>query len=188
MVHKSPGRRPRTTALAAAAILLLVPLAAACGDDNGDTTTEASPTPTAIAPTTARPTAQPTGTTPADAPADPEAARAEIERNWADFFAPDTPTDERVELLENGEQLRPVLAAFAANPQAQQTTAKVTDVTFESATRAGVTYDLMVGSATPLPASKGTSVLQDDVWKVSQNTLCALVKLSGDGAPAVPGC
>ncbi|WP_240107597.1 hypothetical protein [Streptomyces sp. MUM 203J] len=184
MVHKSPGRRPRTTALAAAAIFLLVPLATACGDDNGDTTTESSPTPTAIAPTTARPT----GTASADAPADPEAARAEIEKNWADFFNPDTPADDRVALLENGEQLRPVLTAFAANPQAQETTAKVTDVTFESATRAGVTYDLMVGSATPLPASKGTSVLQDDVWKVSQNTLCALVKLSGDAVPDVPGC
>ncbi|WP_175411205.1 hypothetical protein [Streptomyces sp. TRM64462] len=185
MVHKNPGRKRRTAALAAAAILVLLPLATACGDDNGDGAVETPPvpTPTAIAPTTV----QPTGTPPAEQPADPAAARQEIEENWATFFNAQASTDDRIDVLENGEQLRQVFTNFADDPNASRTSAKVTDVTFASPTRAEVTYDLMVGTATPLPAAKGTAVLEDDTWKVSQTTLCALVKLSGNAA-AVPGC
>ncbi|WP_236239638.1 hypothetical protein [Streptomyces sp. CC228A] len=180
MVHNSPGRHPRTAALAAAAILLLAPLTAACGDDGDEAP---GITPTEIAPTTARPDGTPTGAAPADA----EAAREEIEENWQTFFAPETSVDDKVAVLENGEQLRPVLLGFAANPQARDTSVEITDIAFVSDTRAEVTYDLRVGEQTPLPDARGTAVYQDDVWKVSQQTLCALVKLSGD-ATAVPGC
>ncbi|WP_262386893.1 hypothetical protein [Streptomyces sp. TRM49041] len=181
MVHKSPGRRPRTTALAAAAILVLAPLATACGDDNGDEVPEQVPVPT--------PTATVTGTTssPAtDQPADPAAARQEIERNWETFFEPETATDERVRVLEDGEEMRSVLTAYSGDPTAAQTSAQVQNITFTSATQAEVTYHLMTGGATALPDVQGTAVLQDGTWKVSRNTLCALVKLSGN--PDVEGC
>ena len=64
-------------------------------------------------------------------------------------------------------------------------TGKVTGIEFTSATDANVTYDLLVGGAPALPGSKGTSVLQNDTWKVSMKTLCGLVELSG---VTVPGC
>ncbi|MFB9393717.1 hypothetical protein ACFPM3_09895 [Streptomyces coeruleoprunus] len=183
MVQKIPGRPgTRTAALAAAAILTLVPLTAACGDGNGAADTSPAPTPTAIAPTTA----QPTGTPPGNAPADPAAARKEIEKNWAAFFDPKTTTDEKVKLLENGEQMRPVLMAFAGDENAARTSAKVKNVTFSSPTQAAVTYDLLVAGTPALPDAKGQAVHQDNVWKVSRSTLCALVKLSGNAA--VPGC
>ncbi|MFD4373090.1 hypothetical protein [Streptomyces sp. NPDC058486] len=168
--------RRRAAALAAAAALLLAPTMAACSDGDGGYST--GTTTTTAPPTTAEPPA-------ADEPADPAAARAEIERNWAAFFAADTPAAERVKLLENGEEMREVLAAFAGNPQAAATTAKVTGVAFTSATGADVTYDLLAGGNPLLPDSRGTSVFQDDTWKVSVKTLCGLVKLSG---VTVPGC
>ncbi|WP_267246075.1 hypothetical protein [Streptomyces sp. PR69] len=173
-------RRPRTVAWAAAAVLVLTPLAAGCGD-NGDDEPEATATPTATA---ATPTASPTG----EQPSDPEAARAEVEENWTLFFAPDTPTDERVAVLEDGEDLRPVLTVLAADPNAGNTSADVTDVTFTSAAEATVTYDLKSGDTVLLPDSTGTAVLQDDTWKVSKKTLCGLAEQSTAGATALPGC
>lgn len=196
MVHATPRRaRRRGAALATAAVLALVPLAAACGDGDDASVGPQSPdiqtTSEAASPTTS-PTASPTGS-PADsptatgtAPADPKDAEEEIRENWAKFFDPKTSADDRVELVENGDQMRPVLEAFAKDPNAAKTSARVKAVSFTSATQADVTYDVLVGARPALPDSKGTAVLQDDTWKVSRNTLCALVKLSGNAA--VPGC
>ncbi|NUK02358.1 hypothetical protein HRW23_31985 [Streptomyces lunaelactis] len=176
MVHV---RHRRTAAWAAAAVLILVP-AAGCSDDGGGGSTP-SPTPSATAPTTPA-----TSAPAADGPADPAAAKQQIEENWTTFFDPEASTEDKVKVLENGNLLRPLLAAFGGDENAAQSSAKVTDVQFTSPTEATVTYDLLVGGTPALPGSKGTSVLQDDTWKVSVKTLCALVKLSGNAA--APGC
>lgn len=172
------SRHPRTAAWAAAAVLILVPTAAACGDD--DDAPEAPPRSPALG---TSPPASPERNEPADA----AAARAEVEKNWTTFFSPKSSTEDRVRVLQDGERMRRVLDAFANDPNAAKTEAKVSDVKFNSATEAAVTYDLLVGGETAVNDSKGTSVLQDDVWKVSVKTLCALVELSGN-APSVPGC
>ncbi|WP_240136505.1 hypothetical protein [Streptomyces sp. MUM 178J] len=173
-------RRPRTVAWAAAAVLVLTPLAAGCGDgDDGEPT--ATPTATGTTPDGA---ASPGG----EQPADPDEARAEVEENWTLFFAPDTPVDERVAVLEDGDDLGPVLAVLAEDPNAGNTSADVTDVTFTSATEATVTYDLKSGDTVLLPDSTGKAVLQDETWKVSKSTLCGLAEQSAAGATALPGC
>ncbi|MFC8762910.1 hypothetical protein ACFUAG_19575 [Streptomyces sp. NPDC057193] len=176
MVSDRPGRRPRLAAFAAAALLVLTPAVASCSDDgegrSSDLETSAPPGTTAETPDTAEPD-------------DPAAARAEITANWTAFFDPKTPVAEKVGLLENGERMREVLGAFAGDKNASMTSAKVTGVAFTSATGANVTYDLLVGGSPALPGAQGTSVLQDDIWKVSVKTLCGLVELSG---VTVPGC
>ncbi|MFJ5140401.1 hypothetical protein [Streptomyces sp. NPDC088707] len=177
MVVARLGRRPRLAALAAAAVLALTPVVAGCSDDGaggGEGRADGTETATATDP--------PAG---ADEPDDPAAAKAEITRNWTAFFAPGTPAAERVKLLENGEQMREVLGAFGGDKNAAMTSAKVTGVEFTSATEANVTYDLLVGGTPALTGSQGTSVLQNDTWKVTVKTLCGLVQLSG---VTVPGC
>lgn len=146
---------------------MLGPVLAGCGDD--DTADAPSPTPPAVT----------------NEPVDPAAAKAEITKNWTAFFDPKTPTAEKVNLLENGEQMQPVLSAFAGDPNAAMTSAKVKGIEFTSPNDANVTWDLLVGGAPALPDSKGTAVLQDDTWKVSVKTLCGLVQISG---ATVPGC
>ncbi|CAM5561769.1 hypothetical protein [Streptomyces narbonensis] len=175
MVLGRLGGRPRLAALAAAALLALAPAVAGCSDDttSGDEVSETSPYEM-----TAEPSEE-------DEPADPAAAEAEITKNWTAFFDPKVPAGEKMELLENGETMRPVLAAFAGDRNAAMTSAKVTDVEFTSAAGADVTYDLLVGGAPALPDSQGTTILQDGTWKVSVKTLCGLVELSG---VTVPGC
>ncbi|MFE5487203.1 hypothetical protein [Streptomyces sp. NPDC056527] len=152
-------------ALAAASALVLGPALVACGDDGGGESESPAPA--------------------ATAPSDPAAARAEITENWTAFFAPDTPVAERAKLLENGEQMQPALEALMTNDAASQATAKVKTIEFTSPNDANVTYDLLVAGAPAVPDSKGTSVFQDDTWKVSVKTLCGLAQLSG---ATVPGC
>ncbi|WP_426403313.1 hypothetical protein ACN9M0_07285 [Streptomyces sp. R-07] len=169
MVLERRGGRSRLAVLGAVAVLGLAPALVSCSDDGGGKTggTVSSSPP------------------PADQPADPAAAKAQITKNWTAFFDPNTPVAEKVKLLENGEQMRPVLGAFAGDKNAAMTSAKVTGIEFTSATDANVTYDLLVGGAPALPGSQGTSILQNDTWKVSVKTLCGLVELSG---VTVQGC
>ncbi|MGP9021652.1 hypothetical protein ACT1U9_25045 [Streptomyces sp. BR1] len=171
----SLGTRVRPAAWAAAAVLVLVPVASACSDSTGGSAK--SPSPSATAPANSPALNQ---------PGDPAAAKAQIEKNWATFFDSKASTEAKVKVLENGDMLRPLLAAFGGDKNAAQSSAKVTAVTFISPTAAAVTYDLLVGGNPALPGAKGTAVLQDQTWKVSVKTLCALVKLSGNAA--APGC
>ncbi|MFF9844364.1 hypothetical protein [Streptomyces sp. NPDC013740] len=161
----------RAAAIGAAAVLVLAPALAGCSDDGGSTSGQVGPSSTAPAKT--------------DQPQDPVRAKAEITENWTAFFDPKTPTTERIRLLENGEKMAPVLRAFAADKIAAHASAAVKAVAFTSPTGAEVTYDLLVGGNPALPDAKGTSVLQNDVWKVSVQTLCGLVQLSG---AQVSGC
>ncbi|MEV7525666.1 hypothetical protein [Streptomyces sp. NPDC091371] len=174
------SRHPRAAAWAAAAVLLVVPALAGCssesGSDPGATGTGTASPPSAGAP--AAPTA--------GEPADPAAAKAKIEKNWVLFFDPKTSTEQKAEVLEHGSLMEPLLAGLAHLPNADKTSVKVKSITFTSPTEATVTYDLLVDGSPALPDSKGISVLDDGVWKVSMKSLCGLIELSGDAAP--PPC
>ncbi|MER6958816.1 hypothetical protein [Streptomyces sp. NPDC000618] len=176
-----PRAAGRGTALAAALVLLLAPALAACSDD--DAGGGASGTPSASAPGT---TSAPAAT---NAPADPAAAEREIRQNWEKFFDPATSAEDRQDVLEHGELMGPVLDAFSGDQRGGQVAAKVEKVEFTKPTEATVTYTLTLDGATALPGASGTAVEEDGTWKVSVNSLCALVKLSGDAsASALPGC
>ncbi|MGW0842956.1 hypothetical protein ACWD26_22950 [Streptomyces sp. NPDC002787] len=181
------GRGPRSagrgTALAAALVLLLAPALAACGDDGGGGGDAPPPTPS-VERTTSEPT-EPSAS--ASAPADTAAAEKEIKENWKKFFDPATSTEEKQAVLENGDEMGPVLAAFSGDERGGQVEAEVRKVEFTSATGADVTYTLLLEGATALPDAAGTAVEQDGTWKVSVRTLCGLVALSGNATPG-PGC
>ncbi|MFE1247775.1 hypothetical protein [Streptomyces sp. NPDC058735] len=167
------GRRAagRGTAVAAALALAVAPALAACSDGGYGGGSQSTPATSA----------------PATVPADRAAAEKEIKQNWQKFFDPNTSTQERQALLENGDRLAPVLEAFSGDARANQVQSQVTNVEFTSATEANVTYTLTLKGATVLPNASGTSVEQDGTWKISAKTLCALVQMSGN-ASQVPGC
>ncbi|MEU8891751.1 hypothetical protein [Streptomyces sp. NPDC048442] len=185
------GRNSRTAACAAAAVLLLASGATACGDGGAappkSQESSVSSTPGAGADTTTGGVdPQPSDSASASGPADTTAAGRQVEKNWTTFFDPAVPTDEKAKVLENGTLLKPLLTAFNNDKRGGQSSAKVKAVRFNSATQAEVTYDLLLDGVPVLPGSKGTAVLQDNTWKVSVKSLCALVKLSGNAA--AQGC
>ncbi|MGI5453603.1 hypothetical protein ACQEWB_10615 [Streptomyces sp. CA-249302] len=170
------GTAGRGAVVVAALVVVLV----ACSDDSGGGSSGPPPTPTVEKPTTSAP---------ATAPADPAAAKQQVTENWQKFFDPKTSLAEKQKVLENGTKMAPVLKAFSGDKRGGQVQAKVQKIEFTSPTQATVTYALTLNGATALPNASGTSVEQDGTWKVSVNTLCALVQLSGDasGSPAA-GC
>lgn len=174
--------RVRSAATAAAAVLLVAPAAVACGDDSGGGGDSDPPKPSAEKSTRQAPPSDD-----ASAPADPAAAEKEVKENFEKFFDPAVSLKDKEALLENGSKMRAVLEGFSGDERGKQVSADVNKVEFTSATEADVTYALSLKGATALPDASGTSVNQDDTWKVSVKTLCALVKLSGNESPG-PGC
>lgn len=167
--------------LMAVGFVLAVALTA-CSDDRGGGSDSPPPTPT-VERTTLSTSPSPSG------PADRAAAEKEIKENWQKFFDPKTSTKEKQAVLENGDRMGPVLKAFSGDQRGGQVAAKVTKIEFTKPTEATVTYTLLLNGATALPDASGTSVEQSGAWKVSVNTLCALVQLSGNAtASALPGC
>ncbi|MEV6013957.1 MULTISPECIES: hypothetical protein [unclassified Streptomyces] len=178
MVLGSDLRRGNVRAMAGAAVLVLAAALTACADNGGGSS--ASSTPSAQ---------QSTSLPSATAPADPAAARKEIQQNWEKFFDPAVSAKEKQAVLENGDRMAPVLQGFNGDQRGQQVKATVNKVEFTSPTEANVTYTLTLKGATALPNASGTAVEQNGTWKVSVNTLCALVQLSGNGSSSpVPGC
>ncbi|MET9618594.1 hypothetical protein [Kitasatospora indigofera] len=127
--------------------------------------------------------ATPSGT----APADPAAAEATVKQNWEKFFNPSTSLDDRTALLQNGEQLKPLLQTVVENPQGGQAQAQVGNVTFTSPTTADVTYTLSIQGNVVQADAKGKAVLVDGTWKVSTTTFCGLVTQGGT-VTGLAGC
>jgi len=180
------GNARRGTAITAALLLFLGPALAACSDDDGGGGDATTSTPSVSTPTSAEATetsAEPTG----DGPADPVAAEKEIRQNWVKFFDPAVSLKDKQAVLENGDKLGLLLQAFSGDQRGGQVEAKVDEVEFTSPTAANVSYALLLEGATALPNASGTAVEQDGTWKVTINTLCALVGLSGNASTA-PGC
>lgn len=163
----------RGTVVTVAMVLVLGPALAACSDDSGGGSDSASP------PT---PSVEQATSAPATAPADPAAATTQIKANWKKFFDPASSSADKQAVLENGDKMGPVLKAFSGDKRGGQVQAVVQKVEFTSATQATVTYSLTLNGATALPNASGTTVQQGGTWKVSVNTLCALVALSGDAS------
>ena len=163
----------RAAVLAALPVLLV---AAGCGGSSSGGS--GSTTPTTVSST---PAAE------ATAPADPAAARAGITANWEKFFSSATDAAAAKALLENGDQLGPALKKAQQEDKSSGGTrsAKVTKITFTSATNARVDYKLHVGQTNL--NSAGMAVLQDGIWKVSKVTFCTLVEL-GNGQRPVASC
>jgi len=111
------------------------------------------------------------------------AAVAEITANWEKFFNASTPTSERAALLQNGSAFAGAIGSLSHLVSGLG--AKVTAVTVTSPTTATVTYNLTAGGSTLLSGQTGTAVYEDGVWKVSDTSLCGLLKLvPGGSTPA----
>jgi hypothetical protein len=169
-----------TGGLLAAALVVTVPACGGGGKAGGaPAASPASSTPAATAGTGSP--------APSGAASAPSAAEQQVRENWEKFFSPGTPTSQKAGLLENGDQLQPLLLAFSGDQRVGHVEAEVSKVDLTSAGEATVTYSLTLDGATAVPGATGTAVLQDGVWKVSVKSLCALIALDSSGAK-VPGC
>jgi hypothetical protein len=104
-----------------------------------------------------------------------------IAANWEAFFSPKTPVDQKIKLLQDGQQVASFVKAQATSPLAAQASAKVTSVTLVSSTRAKVVYTILENGKPALPNQKGVAVYQDGTWKVGLASFCSLMALENGG-------
>lgn len=113
------------------------------------------------------------------------AAVAQIKANWEAFFNPKTPVAKRVSLLQNGQVFESIITAQAGSPLASSATSSVSSVTVESPAQATVVYSILVGGSPALKNQPGVAVYQSGIWKVADQSFCALLTLENSGkAPA----
>jgi hypothetical protein len=102
----------------------------------------------------------------------------QVKAAYEKFFSSKAPASDRIAVLQNGSQFQSVFNSFAKNPLASNTSATVSSVTLDGPNKATVVYVVKIaGSA--LPKQTGSAVRQNGTWKVSDASLCKLIKLSG---------
>lgn len=98
--------------------------------------------------------------------------------------------DQRVAVVENGEALRPVIAAGAASDatRAGQVDFRIAGTRLLDATHAQVLYSVTAAGEphleTPYPLV-GSAVLVDGTWRISSRFACGLAALAAVPCPAV---
>jgi hypothetical protein len=119
------------------------------------------------------------------AAASTSAAVTQIKANWEAFFNPKTPVAKRVSLLQNGQVFESIISTQASSPLASSATSSVSSVTVESPAQAKVVYSILVGGSPALKNQPGVAVYQNGIWKVGDQSFCALLTLENSGkAPA----
>ncbi len=113
------------------------------------------------------------------------AAVTQIKANWEAFFDPKTPVAKRVSLLQNGQVFESIIKAQASSALASSATSSVSSVTVESPAQAKVVYSILVGGSAALKNQPGVAVYQSGIWKIGDQSFCALLSLENSGkAPA----
>ena len=165
-----------------AALAVLAVTVAACGSSDGSSS-GSSPSGSASGPaSSAASSAAPSSAAPsASSGGGSSAAASQIKANWVAFFNPKTPVAKRVSLLQNGSTFASIIKAQASSALASSATSSVNAVTVESATQAKVTYSILVGGSPALKNQPGVAVKQGGVWKVGDQSFCALLTLENNG-------
>jgi len=107
-------------------------------------------------------------------------ASAAVTTAWETFFNGKTPAQQKIALLQNGQQFAAVIQAQAGSTLAQSSAAKVSKVVVNGSS-AEVTYTIMLGGAPVLTNQQGQAVLEGSTWKVGDASFCALLALQSGG-------
>jgi len=165
--------RTRLLTTAASSLVLI----AGCSSSASSAATSPTPSATVSASVSASATASAGSST--------AATVAAVTAVWTKFFDGSTPAATKVELLANGKQFAPVIAAQAASPMAKGAAATVSSVDVTSPTTATVHYSITLNGQSALGNQTGQATLISGSWHVGDASFCALLALEGS---KVPGC
>ena len=115
---------------------------------------------------------------------DRDAAELAIERAFETVYSTDGPPAERVRWIERGANLAATMEQVEARyAPARNVDVSVDFVRFVSEDEAEVQFTLLLSNfSSPMPQT-GHAVLVDGEWKVSRETWCRLVRLTGVECP-----
>jgi hypothetical protein len=162
-------------------VCALAALTVALGACGSNSPTSGASAPARASSAATSPAASATASSPSSNASAPAGSVAAITANWEEFFSAKTPDSKRVKLLENGSQFASVIRSQSGSSLASLATAKVLNVTVNSATQATVKYDILVSGTPELKNETGTAVLQNGTWKVGVASFCGLLIIENAG-------
>ena len=107
------------------------------------------------------------------------AATKLIEANVKTFFDSSTSMNQRVSLLQNGTSFAPAMESEFTQLDSEKPSVVISSVTFTNRTTANVVYSVELNAQPVLNHQTGQAVLINNIWKVSDSTLCQLLSLGG---------
>jgi uncharacterized membrane protein YeiB len=110
----------------------------------------------------------------------------QINTNWSAFFAASTTLTAREKILQNGSQFsQPIQTEFNAFSN-EGSSASISSIKYANKTTANVIYTVFLGGQPVLKDQPGQALLINNVWKISDSTLCQLLTLGGTKTAACP--
>lgn len=105
--------------------------------------------------------------------------KAQIRQSWQEFFSGSTSASQKVKLLQHGQRYASVIRTETKSPLAKKTAAKVKSITMQGPSRASVVYSITLAGKPALKNQTGQAVKTNGVWKVGDQSFCALLGLQG---------
>ncbi len=158
---------PRSRLMVAAVFALML---VACGSNTSSTSPHTTATKAAVPSSPHRTSSS-------------HAAAKAVASTFTEFFAGTTPADRKVTLVQDGQGFAPVINAQAGGAMSQGTTAKVSRVTFTSASGANVLYTIFLSGTPVLKNQVGVAVKEKGRWVVGAATFCQLLTLEQSAPP-----
>ena len=121
-----------------------------------------------------------TSSAPAAAGSGSAADVAAIKNAYVMLFAPTTPIDTSVALLQDGTEFRDTLVSEGKTTYAKEASVDVSKVSVTSANRATVTFSVLLNKSPILPNQSGYAIREGGHWKVAGATFCALLTAQGN--------
>ncbi|MGV9674950.1 hypothetical protein ACWDSJ_06705 [Nocardia sp. NPDC003482] len=106
-----------------------------------------------------------------------------VAETYQRFFDGHSPTDEKIDLVENGRAFADTLRARADAPIVKGTTAIVERVAETAPDHADITFTLVVNGKPALTGQQGAAVRAGAIWRVTAKTFCAVLVFEGNSAP-----
>ena len=109
---------------------------------------------------------------------------AAVKLVYTKFFDPKTPLAVKPAMLQDGTAFVQAIKQQGSTAYAKGSSVSVSNVTLLSPNRASVTFSIIFGGKPVVANQGGWAVKEDGIWKVSGETFCGLVSLSGTTPPA----
>jgi hypothetical protein len=112
----------------------------------------------------------------------------EIRKNWKNFFSSKTKNKTRMNLLQNGKKFKKSIQHFSNSKMGKNASATISKVSFNGTKKkvATVTYTINLNNKPVLKNQDGKAIYANNMWKVSDETFCNLLSMSGKVPSACP--
>jgi hypothetical protein len=114
-------------------------------------------------------------------------AKNQIIANWTRFFNRNTSLQEREQLLVNGPSFNQYIVREFNGLGTASPSIKIKSINFNNKSTANVTYSVYLNQTAVLNNQVGQTELSSNTWKISDSTLCNLLKLAGNQPPICKG-